>query len=76
LAKDLTAQTLNDSFVYIEFKSDKRSDDSYETCIYIDIKKNSSAFHLGKDYVSEHKEYVRFADILNMRGLAFLTEKK
>jgi len=76
LAKDLTAQALNDSFVYIEFKSDKKSDGSYETCIYIDIKKNSSAFDLTKDYVAEHKEYVRFADILNMRGLAFLTEKK
>lgn len=76
LAKDLTAQTLNDSFVYVEFKSEKRSDDSYETCIFIDTKKNSSAFDLSKDCAAEHKEYVRFADILNMRGLAFLTEKK
>lgn len=71
LAQEFTANTLDNNYVHVEFKSGKKPDDSYDTCIYIDTKKRCE-FTLNK---SETKEFVRFAEILNRKGLAFLEEK-
>ena len=35
-AIDYTIDTLNDTYIYVVFKSDKKSNDSYDVAIYID----------------------------------------
>ena len=75
LSKAFTAETLNDNCVHVEFKSTKKPNDSFDTCIYIDAKKQANVFNIKSMPISDN-EYVRFADILNCKGLAFLTEKK
>jgi len=72
LAKTYTSETLNDNFVHVSFKSEIKNDDSIDTAIYIDANKKP----LNSSISSEHEEsFIRFAEMLNAKGLALLTEK-
>ena len=81
-AKNFTAEILNDNFVHVAFKSEKKPNDSYDVCIYIDVKdRNNSIYHLrsvnsSSSFSRTSVVFVRLADILNNKGLAFLSEKR
>ncbi len=56
-------------------------DQPYDICIYVDsIKRPHHEFQLNKNTYSndeeQSNEFIRFADILNHKGLAFLDEKQ
>lgn len=71
-ANCFTSEHLNDQYVYIDFKSDKNSDDSYDSTIYIDIKAKDKNTH----QVVNTNLYICFDTILSCKGLGFPDEKK
>lgn len=68
---DLIFSFSTKELIILFLKSSKKPDDSYDTCIYIDTKRRCEFTYND----SETKEFVRFAEILNSKGLAFLEEK-
>lgn len=73
MAERYTSETLNDHYVQVVFMNDKPTNDTYEVCIYVDTKQKC---FLSNETSIDENEYVRFADLLNSRGLALLKEKQ
>lgn len=71
LAQNYTADTLNDNFVHVSFKSDKKDDDSYDTVIYVD-----TSFKTDEKTSETNQAYIRFAEMLSAKGYGILIEKK
>lgn len=71
LAKTFVTDILIENFIYVDFLSTKKSDDSYDICIYHNAKQTSN----HSLYPIVTNQFVRFSDLLNHKGLAFLEEK-
>ena len=83
-AKNFTAELLGDHVILVAYRSEKKANDSYDVCIYIDAtdktamelaQLRSSSFNSGRSISPTNDSFVRLADILNRNGLAFLNEK-
>ena len=76
LAKPFTAETLEDSYVYVLCTSNRRADDSYETVFYVSTNQAKSINNLTLLEQPKENEYIKFSDILNQKGYAMLLPKK
>jgi hypothetical protein len=77
LAKELTAETLNDQIVHVVFQSESANIENHPVVIYVDAKTTDKQYSSNlKGHTFDGVEFVRFADILNNRGYALLLEKQ
>ena len=69
-------ETLNDTTVYVAFLGKKEELDAYETNIYVCNKPSTNnEKKKPNDPSNEEESYIALADILSMKGYAFLSEK-
>lgn len=74
LAEVFTNETLTDNYVHVLFHSTQKLNETYQVCIYVDARQKE-VFKQEYLPMSGNSEFIRFADILNNKGLALLTEK-